>query len=236
MLVDPARRRKIGRVDLPHSLEHRRRSVCAAGAVHHVAIDTDGLEHVVRLGSLLALECLERDLRIRIPQTDAVERRTITGRRAGTESRVIREVGRRDVIEVVSGACGLDVAGDIGTLEAALRRVHLEGLQRSRVDHPDDQCHHRPHPHRQNRQCPAALANVHEKNDRGEQRDPEQQLQRRKPRVDVGVTSAVHISIARHVELVALQQVPKGLDHGDQSEQHGQMNLDSRAHSGSRAL
>ena len=129
-----------------------------------------------------------------------------------------------------------DVAGDVGLLELVLGRGHLDRLHDGRVDRTDDDGHEGPQPHSQDGQSPPPPADVDEEDHRGQERDPEEQRQRRKAGVHVGVPGTLHVAVLGQVEVVAGQDVPGRLDERHAGEEHRQVHLDLRGDAGRARL
>ena len=129
-----------------------------------------------------------------------------------------------------------DVAGDVRLLLGRLGRLHLEALDERGVDRAGDHRDERPEADGDHRQPPPALPDVHDQQDRGEERDEEQEVDRRQLRLHVGVAGAVDEAARREGEAVALQPVARALQQGQRREQHRQMGLDLRRHPLARSL
>ena len=137
-----------------------------------------------------------------------------------------------DVVDADGGSGGRDVAGDVGLLEGVLRRRDLHGLDDGRVDGTHHHGHERPQPHSEHGKGPAAPADVDEQDHRGEQRDPDEQLQGGQAGVDVGVARSLHVAVLGQVEVVARQDVPDRLHQCHAGQDHRDVRLDLRSHAG----
>ena len=134
------------------------------------------------------------------------------------------------VVQVVGVPGGRDVALDVGRLERALRRRHLERLQQGRVDDPDHERHEGPDPDGQHRQRPALAADVEEQDPRREDRHVDEQQLGGQAGVHVGVAGAVHVAVLRVDQRPALQDVARRLVQRDEGQQDRDVGLDRRPH------
>ena len=142
----------------------------------------------------------------------------------------------RDVVQVVGGPRGGDVALDVRRLERALRRRDLERLQQRRVDDAHDQRHEGPDPDGQHREGPALAPDVEEQDHGGEDRHVNEQRLRRQAGVHVGVAGAVDVAVLGVHQRPALQDVAHRLVQGDQGQQHRDVRLHGRSHPRQAAL
>ncbi len=132
--------------------------------------------------------------------------------------------------QVVGRAGRRDVALDVGRLERALGRRHLQRLQQRWVDDADDEGHEGPDADGQHRQGPTLTPDVEEQDGRREDRHVDEQQLGGQAGVDVGVAGAVDVAVLRVDEGPALQDVAGGLVQRDEGQQHRDVRLHRRSY------
>src|SRR6185437_1746394 len=186
--------------------------------------------------ALLLLEGRQRDCGTGVPEPDVGEGCGVVGHGRGGQCGLALERQRLHVVEVVGGTGGGDVPLDVRLLQGALGRVDLQGLEDGGVDDADDEGDEGPDADGEHREGPALASDVVEEDGRGEQGDEEQDLQGWQSGVDVGVAGPPDVAVGGRVEGEPGQDVPAGLDQGDEGQQDRQVDLHRRSDPWGRPL
>ncbi len=172
----------------------------------------------------------------RIPEAGVVDRRPVVVDDRLLEVRPERERVDVDLVEVEGGARRRDVAGDVLLLVRELVGLHLEVLHGRGIDRADDQRDEAPQADGDHREHPSAPADVPDEQQRGHDRDEDQEVQRGELRVHVGVPGAVDRPAVREVQLVATEVVLGRLDQRHHGDDHREVRLHLGRHALQRAL
>ena len=227
--------RQVGAVEVARRDQHLPGLV-----VDEIPIDVDVTDLVV------GLDLLERVVGLHehtgVPQTGvvdgslvAVDHRLLLGGRDLVEGRVVELLGL-DGVELEGVARGADVPVDVGGFLGEFVRTHHELLNQRRVDGAERDRHERPQADRDDREHPPAPVDVPQEEDRGDDRDDDEQVQRGELRMDVGVARAFDHSACREVELEATEIVLRGLDQGHRRENEREVCLHLRGDALERGL
>ena len=216
VLVDP--RLLLGRQAREVKLAHRDNGV-AALATDVVAVDLHPrVEAVVQTRLLELLDGLRDDLGVEQTHLGG-QRFVIELSRRGRGGRVV--VGLIiDVLQAVGGQGGVNVALDVGRLEAALVGAHAElldegGVRASKDERGDDR-----HSNTGDGQAPRALKGRDHEEECNEAGDDGQDRVSGQRRVDVGVHGAMDGTRVRGEQLVATQPVVDADEQGQAGSHH----------------